>query len=144
MTPASADALADVGARLDLAARGELDVGLAQQRLLAQDRLRVRGDRRVLGIDLHHRAGRVAELGLVLALVLRDQLELVDLADGDAADPDLGLLRERDRLGEVGRDLVARGLERDRPAEGDPEEEQQREAGQREADGHHDPAYRWC
>ena len=61
--------LADVdgpGLSLDVAGRlvglgpgaaRELDVGLAEQRLLAQDRLRVRGDRRVLRVDLDRRRG---------------------------------------------------------------------------------------
>ncbi len=42
-----------------LGAGGELDVGLAEQRLLAQDRPRVVGDRRELGLDLDHGLGRV-------------------------------------------------------------------------------------
>ena len=119
--------------RVDLGAGGELDVGLAQQRLLAQDRLRVRGDRRVLRVDLDRRRGSRCPSG--------GQLEVLHLADGDAADADVGLLLERDRLREVGGEAVALRLERDRAAEGDPEEEQQREARQREADRDQDPAY---
>ena len=52
---------------LDLAAGRDLDVGLAEQRLLAQDRLRVGGDRRVLRVDLDRRAGRVAGRRVLLA-----------------------------------------------------------------------------
>ncbi len=47
-------------------ARGDLDVGLAQQRLLAQDRLRVGVDRRVLGEHLDRRRLAVGVGGRVV------------------------------------------------------------------------------
>ena len=62
-------------------ARGQLDVGLAEQRLLAEDRLGVRRDRRVLGVDRDRRVGE-AVVG---------ELDGVDLADGDTGDPHVGL-----------------------------------------------------
>ena len=119
---------------------GELDVGLAEQRLLAQDRLRVGGDRRELRLDLDLGLGRVLAVD---PLIGRGQLDRLHLADRDAADPHVGLLGELGRLGEVGGDPVALGLQRDRPAEGDPEEEDQPEAREREADRDEDASDRW-
>jgi hypothetical protein len=116
------------------------DVGLTEQRFLAQDRLRVGGDRRELGVDLDHRLGEVATAD---PDVLGRQLDRLDLADRDAADPHVGLDRELRRLREVSRDPVALRLERHRAAERDPEEQQQREAGQREAGGDEDTDDRW-
>src|SRR4029077_19909506 len=80
----------DVGLpRLDLATGGELDVGLAEQRLRAQDRPGVRGDRRVLRLDLDGRPGRVADGGVGVALALGRQAKPLHLADGHAPDPDV-------------------------------------------------------
>ena len=92
----------------------QLDVGLAEQRLLAQDRPGVAGDRRELGFDLDLRLGRVLAVD---PLVDRRQLDRLDLADRDAADPHVRLGGELGRLREVGGDPVALGLQRDRPAE---------------------------
>ena len=73
-----------VAVAVELRAGGELDVGLAEQRLLAQDRpARPRRSARTRGRSPSSAAGRVAVLG---------QLEVLDLADRDAADPDVGLL----------------------------------------------------
>ena len=58
----------------------------------------------------------------------------LDLADRDAGDPHVGLRGTAwpaSREGDV--EAVALGLQRDRAAEGQPQEEQQAEAGQREA-----------
>ena len=88
-TSASAPPSATGGA--SAAARRELDVGLAEQRLLAQDRARVGGQRRVLGVELdHHDRAPGALVGL-------DRLHL---ADRHAGDPHVGLGRELGRLGE--------------------------------------------
>ena len=65
-----------------LRARRQLDVGLAEQRLLAQDRLRVGGDRRVGGVELDRRLG-LAAVG---------ELDVLDLADRDAGDAHVGLV----------------------------------------------------
>ena len=120
-----------------LRAGGQLDVGLAEERLLAKDGLGVGGDRRVLRVDLDHGLSGVLA---VHALVGRRQGNGLDLADRDAADADVGLLRELGRLGEVGRDLVALGLQRDRATERHPQEQDQAEARQREADCDQDAA----
>jgi len=66
-------------------------------------------------------------------------LDLADLADGHARDPDVRLRGERRRLGEVDLHAIALRLQRHGPAEGQPEEQQQPEAGQREDDHHEDP-----
>ena len=116
--------VAALGDRLRAAcARRELHVGLAQQRLLAQDRLRVRRQRRVarLQLDLDVRAPG--------DLVRRD---LLDLADRHAADPHVGLQRELPGLGERRVEAVALRLQRHRAAEREPQEQQQPEARQRE------------
>ena len=105
-------------------ARGQFDVGLAEQRLGAQDRPRVRRDRRVLVVDVD-RGQRLFAVGR--------QVDVLHLADRDAGDPHVGLLGELGRLVEGDLDLVGLRLERGRAAEGDPEEEQDAEAGQREA-----------
>ena len=120
-----------------LGAGRQLDVGLAQKRLLAQDRFRVSGDRRVLRPDLQHCFGGVVALD---PLVGRRQFDLLHLADGHAADPDIGFGRELSRLWEVGGDPVALRLERDRSTECDPQEHDQEEAGDRETCGDEDPA----
>ena len=112
--------------RLLAVAGRQLDVGLAEQRLLAQDRPRVGGDRRVGVVELDRRHRRVGVLALA-------ELDLRHLADRDAGDPHVGLVREQARLGERNLDRVALRLQRRRPAEGDPEEQQQPEAGQGEA-----------
>jgi hypothetical protein len=130
----------DTGGRLRPRARGELDVGLAEQGLLAQDRSRVARDRRELGLDLD------LDLGGVLAadpLVVRGQLDRLHLADRHAPDPHVRLLGELRRLREVGVDPVALRLQRHRPAERDPEEQEQQEAREREPGGDQDPADRW-
>ena len=108
------------------AAGRQLDVGLAEQRLLAQDRPRVRRQRRVARVELDHdvrAAGRLVGL------------DRLDLADRDAGDAHVGLLGELGRLGERRDEAVALRLERDRAAEREPQEQQQAEAGQGEA-GH--------
>ena len=97
-------------------------------------------DRGELRVDLDRRLGRVLA---VHALVLGRELNRLDLAHRDAADSHVGLRRELGGLREVRRDLVALRLERDRPTEGDPQEQDQPEARQREADRHEDPADRW-
>ena len=114
-----------------LRARGELDVRLAEQRLLPQDRPRVLRDRRELRLDLDLGLGRVLAVD---PLVRRRELDRLHLADRDPADAHVRLERELRRLREVGGDPVALRLQRDRAAEGDPEEEDQAEAGEREAD----------
>jgi hypothetical protein len=106
-----------------LRARRELDVGLAQQRLLAQDRVGVGRDRRVLVLELDRHVGQAG------ALV---GLEVLDLADRHAGDAHVGLLGQRRGLREGDVEAVALGLERHRAAEGQPEEQQQAEARQRE------------
>jgi hypothetical protein len=65
--------------------------------------------------------------------------ELSHLADRDAGDPDVRLSRERRRLRERDLHPVALRLERDRPAERQPQEEQQAETRQREH-GHREDA----
>ena len=104
----------------------QFDVGLGEQRLGAQDRPRVLGDRRVLGVDLDRRDRQLVGVAL----------DVLDFADVDAGDPHVGLLGELGGLVEGDRDLVGLRLERGRAAEGDPEEEQDPEAGQREAGDH--------
>src|SRR5918999_1424632 len=112
-------------------ARGQLHVGLAQQRLLAQDRASVARDRGELlvQLDLRDRPGAA----LVEPLRLH-------LADVHSRDPHVRLLGERGRLREGHLDPVALRLERDRPPEGDPEEHQDAEAGEREGDHRDDAA----
>ena len=107
-----------------LGARGELDVGLPQQRLLAQDRAGVVGDRRVPLIDL--------ELGVGEPLVA--ELDRLDATDRDSGDSDVGLDRKLGRLVERDRHPIALGLQRGRAAEREPQEQQQPEAGDRERD----------
>src|SRR5215211_3351536 len=116
---------------------GELDVGLAEQRLLPQDRARVRVDGRELRVDLDRRLGRVLPRD---TLIGGRELDRLDLPDRDARDPYVGLRRELRRLREVGGDLVALRLRRNRTPERDPQEQDQAEAGQREADRHENPA----
>ena len=117
-----------------VAARGQLDVGLAEQRLLAQDRPRVVGDRRVARVQLDRRLG-VARVA---------QVDRLDLADRDAGDPHVRLLGELRRLVERRPEPVALRLQRDRAAERDPQEQRQGEAREREADGDQDPGdCRW-
>ncbi len=108
----------------------ELEVGLAEQRLLPEDRLRVLRDRGVLlvELDLDDRART--------ALV---ELLRLDLSDVHARHPDVGLLGERRRLLHVHREAVALGVERHRAAEREPEEDQDREHRERERD-HRDHA----
>ena len=62
-----------------------------------------------------------------------DCFDVLHFADRDAGDPHVGLLGELGRLVEGDLDLVGLRLERRRAAEGDPEEEQDAEAGQGEA-----------
>jgi hypothetical protein len=103
--------------------RRQLRVGLAEQRLLAQDELRVLRDRRVLRVDVERDLGRHAALVELLRL---------DLADRDPGHAHVGLVGEVGRLGHVHREPVALRLQRDRAAERQPQEDQQPEAGQRE------------
>ena len=109
------------------AARGQLDVGLAEQRLGAQGRAGVGGQRRVGVVDVDRRQ-RVLAVGR--------ERHVADFADRDAGDADVGLGDQRRRLVEGDLDLVGLGAERGRAAEGDPEEEQDAEARQREAGDH--------
>ena len=106
--------------------RRQLDVGLAEQRLLAQDRVGVLRDRRVrrVQLDLHDRARA--------ALV---ELLRLHLADVHAGHPHVGLLGERRGLRHVHGEPVALGLQRHRAAEREPQEDQDRE--HREREGHH-------
>ena len=62
-----------------------------------------------------------------------DSSIVLHFADRDAGDAHVGLLGELGRLLERDLDLVGLCLERRRAAEGDPEEEQDAEARQREA-----------
>ena len=111
-----------LGARV---ARRELDVGLAQQALLAEDRARVAADRSEAVVQLHlHRRGAPAGTELLR----------LDLADVHARHPDVGLLHEQRGLREVRLEAIALGPERQRAAERRPQEHQQRRHGQREAD----------
>ena len=136
------DRLGDVGGRqraavLELRAVAvagrQFDVGLGEQRLGAQDRPRVLRDRRVLVVDVDRRDRQLAGLAF----------DALDFADVDAGDPHVRLLGELGRLVEGDRDLVGLRLERRRPAEGDPEEEQDPEAGQGEAGDHEELASCW-
>ena len=116
-----------VAERAVLAVAGrQLDVGLAEQRLLAQDRARVARDRRVLRVDVERGGGGVA----APVELLREHL-----SDGDPGDPDVGLLSQRRGLGEVDLELVLLRLQRDRPAEREPQEQQ--DAERREREDHH-------
>jgi hypothetical protein len=112
------------GARLALVAGRELDVGLAQQRLLAQDRVGVAGDRRELAreLDRRHRAAGVRGVKRLDA----------HLADADARHAHVGLHGELRGLREGDLELMALGLQRDRPAEAQPQEEQHADARQGE------------
>ena len=121
-------------ARRALVARRHLDVGLAQQRLLAQDRARVLGDRRVLAGDLDRRDGAVG--------MRRVDRLVAHLADAHAGHAHVGLEAELRGLGEGDLELVALGLERDRAAEAEPQEQQQAEARQGEEHHREDPAER--
>ena len=116
--------------RSALGAGRELDVGLTEQRLLAQDRAAVLGQGRVLVLQLDGRVGApvVAEI------------DLLDPADVDPGDPHVGFLGELRGLGEIRVEAVAVGLQRHRPAECGPQEQQQAEAGQREDRHHEEPA----
>ena len=114
-------------ARRALVTRRHLDVGLAQQRLLAQDGAGVLGDRRVLAVELEGGHGAVGMRGV-------DRL-VAHLAHADAGHPHVGLQAELRGLREGDLDLVALGLERDRAAEAEPQEEQQAEA--RQGEEHH-------
>ena len=117
-------------------ARRQLDVGLAEQRLLAQDRPRVLRDRRVLGVELDRRVARRRSSWSA-------SIDL-DLAHRDAGDPDVGLRRQLRGLLEGDVEAVALGLQRDRAAEGQPQEQQQAEARQREARHDEDAAEAGC
>ena len=119
----------------------ELDVRLAEQRLLAQDRPRVGAQRRVLAVDLDRRDGVLASscrrLGAAARAACRRPCRSCTPADAD-----VGLVGERRRVGERDLHAVALRLERDRPAERQPEEQQQAEARQRERRDDEDPAGR--
>ena len=117
-------AVAVVQGRAVPVAGRQFDVGLAEQRLRPQDRPRAPRQRRVLVFDVDRR------LRLLAVGRLFDRLHL---ADRDAGDPHVGLFGELGRLLEGDLDLVRLRLERRRPAEGDPEEEQDAEARQGEA-----------
>ena len=112
----------------------QLHVGLSEQRLLPQDRLRVLGHRGVAlaHVDRDHRAGA--------ALV---ELHPHDLAHVHAGDAHVRLLGERGGLGERDLELVALRPERYRAAERDPEEQQDAEARQREHHHREDPPDAW-
>jgi hypothetical protein len=99
--------------------RRQLHVALAEQRLLAQDRPGVVGYRRELAVELDRHVS-------VPVVGERDRLHL---AHRYAGDPHVGLHRElRRELLEGNHDAVALGLQRQRPAEGDPQEQRQAEA----------------
>ena len=70
-------------------ARGQLDVGLAEQRLGAQDRPRAARDRPVLGRRCRSSPAPVRR---------RAQIDRLHFADRDAGDPHVGLLGELGRL----------------------------------------------
>jgi hypothetical protein len=101
----------------------ELDVGLPEQRRLAQDGLGVGGDRGVLllELDLGQRAG--AALVEVLGL---------DLAHVDPRDPHVGLGDQVRTVGERELEAVALRLQGQLAAEGQPQEEADREDRQGE------------
>jgi hypothetical protein len=62
-----------------------------------------------------------------------------DLAHRNAGDAHVGLLGQLHGLRELDVEAPALGLEGDRAAEGQPQEHEQAEAGQREADHGEDP-----
>ena len=70
------------------------------------------------------------------------ELDRDHVADVDAADAHVGLFGERERAREGDREAVALRLQRQRPAEGLPQEQQQPEAAEREQDDHEDVAER--
>ena len=109
----------------------ELDEGLSQQRLLAQDGPGRGVDRGVPALDLQrgHRA-----------VALRVQVLLAHLADRHPGLAHVGLQAQLGGLGERHLELVALGLEGDRAAEREPQEQEQPEAGQREQHHREDPA----
>jgi hypothetical protein len=111
---------------------GELDVGLAQQRLLPQHRPGVGRDRRVAAVDLEGGDRQVPVRARVL------EVDRLHLADRDVRDADVRLDRELGCLVERDVDPVALRLQRNRAAEGRPEEEQEAEAGEGEGDCHRD------
>ena len=108
------------------ALRDQLHVGLAQQRLLAQDRVHVRADRRVAPGDLERRV-RAA------FLVVLDRHHMPDV---HAADAHVGLFGQSQALREGDRHAVPLRLQRHGPTERLPQEQQQAEAAQREQDDH--------
>jgi hypothetical protein len=111
-------------------ARRDVDVGLAEDRLLAQDRGRALAQRHVLALQLERRERPVA---------VRVELLAHDLADRHAGDPHVGLAGELRGVRERDLDLVALGAERDGTAEREPQEQQQPDAREREQHHRHDP-----
>ena len=118
--------------RAALALGDQLHVGLAEQRLLANDRVHVGAHRRVLAGDFDRRVRAP-----VAAEVQRDHV-----SDVDAADAHVRLFGERERARERDAEAVALGLQRQRAAEGLPQEHQQPEAADHEQDDHEDVAQR--
>jgi hypothetical protein len=108
------------------ALRDQLHVGLPEQRLLAQDRMHVRTDRRVARVDFDGRDGAPFRAGL-------DRDHATDVHAGDA---DIRLFGERERFGEADGETVTLWLQRHRPSEGLPQEQQQPEAAEHEEDDH--------
>ena len=114
-------------------ASAQLDEGLTEQRLLAQDRPAYRRIGANLGSEFDLRLGDVARrrqpIFFTLPIETPPRRTSVSWA----------------RVTALGEDVaVALRLERGRPAERDPEEQQHGEARQRGADRHQDPAYRGC
>ncbi len=105
----------------------ELDVGLAQQRLLAQDGPGIGRHRRVLGRELHGDQRVHAAVG--------HGLHPPHVHAGDA---DVGSRLEQPDLGEARGQPVALGREGDRAAELGPHEHGQQDAGEREAEREED------
>ncbi len=66
-------------------AGGELDVGLAEQRLLPQDRPRVGRDRRELGVDLERRVGELPASESSIALTLPTETPEIRTSDSTAS-----------------------------------------------------------
>ena len=112
----------------------ELHVGLAEKALLAQDRPCVAADRReaVVDLDLHR-----------VRAAARPELLVLDLADVHARHPDVGLLHQQRGLGEVRLEAVALRAQRQRSAEGGPQEHQESRHGQGEPDHCGDACGAW-
>jgi hypothetical protein len=111
---------------------GELDVGFAEQGLLPQHRPGVGWNRRIAAVDLDRGDPQVPVGARVR------QVDRLHLADRDVADPHVRLDGELRPFVERHFDAVALWLQRHRPTEGRPEEEEEPEAREGERDRHRD------